>query len=100
MEGVLLKIVFGFCSLFSPFRVCDAALARRFYVWIPVPEWVQSCLDPKMHRVTKEISRDYGNGRMQFGEKSDSGRGNKGINIEWIYFSVKTHQFKSFSGNV
>lgn len=60
------------------FRICDAALEGRFYVWLPIPEWMQSCADPEMHRDTQEVSRDYGYGRMQPGEEPDPGGGGEG----------------------
>lgn len=60
------------------FRICDAALEGRFYVWLPVPEWLQSRADPEMHRDTQEVASDYGYGRMQSGEELDPGGGSKG----------------------
>lgn len=64
-------------DLFS-FRICDAALERRFYVWLPVPEWLQSCADPAMHRDSQEVASDHGYGRVQPGEELDPGGRSEG----------------------
>lgn len=64
------------------FRICDATLERRFYVWLPVPEWMQSCADPEMHRDTQEAACDHGHGRMQSGEEPDTGGGSEGMGLE------------------
>lgn len=64
-------------ACFSP-RIRDAALEGRFHVWLPVPERMQSCADPEMHRDTQEVARDYGYGGMQSGEEPDPGGGSEG----------------------
>lgn len=71
-------------------RICDAALAGRFYVWLSVPEWMQSCNDQKMQRATQKASRYHLYGRMQPGKEPDSGRGNKGttLNEHWLIFYI------------
>lgn len=60
------------------FRICDATLEGRFYVWLPVPEWMQSSADPEMHRDPQEAACDHGYGRMQSGEEPDAGGGSEG----------------------
>lgn len=66
------------------FRICDATLEGRFYVWLPVPEWMQSCADPEMHRDTQEAACDHGYGRMQSGEEPDAGGGSEGTALGQI----------------
>lgn len=78
------------------FRICDAALEGRFYVWLPVPEWMQSCADSEMHRDTQEIASDYGYGRMQSGEEPDPGGGSEGTAL----CQVGLHLFLLISSNL
>ena len=78
------------------FRICDAALEGRFYVWLPVPEWMQSCADPEMHRDTQEVASDYGYGRMQSGEEPDPGGGSEGTALS----QVGLHLFLLISSNL
>lgn len=73
------------------FRICDAALEGRFYVRLPVPEWMQSRADPEMHRDTQEIARDYGYGRMQSGEGPEPRGGSEGMVESGWTPSVPSH---------
>lgn len=66
------------------FRICDAALERRLYVWLSVPEWMQSCADPEMHRDTQEDAHHYGYDRMQSGEEFDPGGGSEGTALSKV----------------
>jgi len=78
------------------FRIRDAALEGRFYVWLPVPEWMQSCTDPEMHRDTQEVACDYGNGRVQSGEELDPGGGSGGMALS----EAGLHLFLLISSNL
>lgn len=87
---------YWFFRLIFPFRICDAALEGRFHVWLPVPEWVQSCADPEMHRDTQEVACDYRNGRMQSGKEPDPGGGGEGMALS----QVGLHLFLLTSSNL
>lgn len=77
-------------------RICDATLEGRFYVWLPVPEWMQSCADPEMHGDTQEAACDHGYGRMQSGEEPDTGGGSEGMALG----QAELHLFLLTSSNL
>lgn len=61
----LLRAQAGLDSL--PLRAGHESLARRPHVRLPVPEWLQPCVDPALHAAARKAPSDHGDGGMQPG---------------------------------